>query len=194
MSNSPKRIIKATGGIVVGQLGRFPMALTDDPIVGRGGSLTYEYTGYHIWGFPRRASGGNFSVGPVVAPTTRIEASEWIGTIPIGGCQFWLIETYDENVVSFGGGSYGRDGTVTAVGTPYITTRSIGNTDDPGSRTLYMYDANVPRVTLAWLLSVVYEDSGVYYLARRALPTQGGDPDAFPVPTYPEGYITDFPL
>ena len=186
--------LRTTGGIVIGQRGRMPMAITDDPVRRFSRSPSFSYTGHQIWGFPWK-NGASFSVGPVVGPRGRQLSDEWVGTIPSGGCQFWLTEVYDEDIILVDG-LYYRSGHVSPVSTS-ISQAAFSNAVDPSIPSAWggSGDAGPSQVTAAWLLSVVKEDNGAYYLCtdvgapgfpRLGLPS--------PMPVYPDDFDITNPL
>lgn len=89
-----------SGGILIGEVSKRPMAICDEEEVETPAETIYLYNDPEILGFPRRQ--GVWNVAPVIAPYSGVLSSAWSGTIPDDGCQFYLVETYEEEIVTDG--------------------------------------------------------------------------------------------
>jgi hypothetical protein len=155
---------------------------------------------------PIRA-GGSFQVGPVTSPRTRLLSDIWTGNIPAGGCQFWLTERYALGKYNAGGSTtfYRFDGTTTALDQPTITIRDIDNEDEVGYYPAIDGSSSSHVIEAAWLISIVKQDAGKYYLGNKVSPfstTQRYPASGrlfqlnsyLPLPVWPDGYESEYPI
>lgn len=160
----PSRYI-TTGGILIGTVSKRPMAVCDEEDVTIDRTVI-SYNKPDIIGFPRRTSATGWHVAPVIAPYSGVLSAEWTGTIPADGCQFYLVETYTEDIVTNGGGSYSLSGVPLTPSA--VIVQEAYDFDGPG----YL---EVPSnwgggatpgdpVSIAWSLSLVAGVDGKYYL------------------------------
>lgn len=154
-----------TGGILIGNVSKRPMAICDDEEVTTDKTII-DYNKPDILGFPRRTSGSTWHVAPVIAPFSGVLSSEWTGTIPADGCQFYLVETYTEEIITDGAGTYSLSGIPQSPSA--VIVQEAYDFAGPGYLSVPSTWAGgaVPGgpVSIAWSLSLVAGVDGQYYL------------------------------
>lgn len=166
--SEPRPLYRTTGGILIGgHFGRRPpMAFCEEESRRREDSIITSYNKPEILGFPFRGSGSSFTVAPVIAPYSGVLSAEWTGTIPDEGCQFYLVETYEEDIQSSGGGSYLISGV--PLNPSAVIVQEAYDFNGPGYLEVPSTWAGGATpggpVSLAWSLSLVAGIDGRYYL------------------------------
>lgn len=189
--------LRVTGGIILGQHGKRPMAFADEENEFQFSNQKTRYsarTPIPIIGLPVWSSvSETWKVGPIMGRYIDAMATAWEGTIPEGGCEFYIYEEYSPDLF-LSGATYVRSGKYSVNTAPVIVQRDYEYVDTE-SRS-YSFNSGTGVVTQTAIaltrISVVREVDGVYYLMDTA--TAGPDDSPFFVYTYPTNFDTANPL
>lgn len=172
--------LRVTGGIILGEKSLRPMAFADEEssFQFRNNTVQYKARSCQIIGLPRYDSAASqWVVGPVLGRYIDALAPEWRGTIPEGGCEFYLYEEYYPDLI-FTGAVFVRSGKLVAVTGPEIVQRDWNYVVTENQS--YSYDSGTGAITqnaiVMTRISVVYEQDGVYYF-RNTGTSAPDDPD-----------------
>lgn len=190
--------LRVTGGIILGQHGKRPMAFADEENEFQFSNQQTRYsarTPIPIIGLPVWSSvSETWKVGPIMGRYIDAMATAWEGTIPEGGCEFYIYEEYQPDLFNYSAGVWIRSGKISGVGPPVIVQRDYGYVDTESQNYVYSSVTGVVSQNAIALtrISVVREVDGVYYLMDTA--TAGPDDSPFFVYTYPTNFDTANPL
>jgi hypothetical protein len=177
--------LRVTGGIIIGR--RRPMAFVEEEaaqMVSTQGDTTYSARRpYQIIGFPYKIDATTWRIRPVASRHSELVAAAWAGTIPSGGCQFFIRDEYSPSLTA-SGGTYYVNGKFSSPATE-IVQRTWGYTDTETRNYSYNSGTGVVTQTAIMLtrISVVYEAGGVYYLSTLNAPDNGPSHTSFSFPT-----------
>ncbi len=185
--------LRVTGGIVLGQRGRRPMAVADEEEAPAFNSGTTSYAARKpipIIGLPVWNSGDEtWTIGPVMGRYINQLATAWTGVIPENGSEFYIYEEYSPDLF-LSGGSWRRSGKYSVNTAPVIVQRDYGYSDTESRNYTFNSATGVVTQTAIVLtrICVVHEVDGVYYFMNKGS-SAPDDPPHFAY-TYP----TDFDI
>ncbi len=173
------------------------MAFTDedDKVLITTSSVTYAASKpYQIIGLPYRTSDSDWRIRPHASMHTSLVTAAWEGTIPAGGCQFFVRDEFSPDLVS-SGGTYYVNGLVNYALKPtseivqktwdYLDTESRDAYFDSGTGSITQTAIKLTRI------SIVYETGGIYFLSNNPVPDDGPIHEPF---SFPANFMVTTPL
>lgn len=191
--------LRVTGGIILGQHGKRPMAFADEENEFQFSNQQTRYsarTPIPIIGLPVWSSvSETWKVGPIMGRYIDAMATAWEGTIPEGGCEFHIYEEFSPELFYYAPTpTWVRSGKAVTVTAPVIVQRDWQYSDTESRNYVYSSVTGVVSQTAIKLtrISVVYEADGVYYF--RDTGSSAPDDPTHSAYTYPTDFDTANPL